>query len=143
MWRQRIPREAARERPSTSSSGQGGALPARRDIIVGARRVMMMMGVRVFVPDLVVLVLVVLSVSVVLVIGTGAPQTTSSIDPSHPQEFVVAQSSMLLVVVLQAVMMIEQMAGAIRTSFPVIVLRRHVVAQRQFLLAVHQYRARV
>lgn len=143
MRRQRVTREAARKRPSTSSSRQGGALPARGcDVVVGARRIMMM-GIRVFVLDLVVLVLVVLSIGVVLVIGTGASQTTSSIDPSHPQEFVVAQSPMFLVIGLQAVMVIEQVAGAVRTSFPVIVLRRHVVAQRQFLLAVHQYRARV
>lgn len=74
MRGQGVTREAARERPSTSSSRKGGALPARgRDVVVGARRVMMMMGVRVFVPDLVVLVLVVLPVGVILVIGTGAP----------------------------------------------------------------------
>lgn len=144
MRRQGVTREAARERPSTSSSGQGGALPTRgRDVVVGTRRVLMVMGVCVFVFDLVVLVPVVVPVGVVLVIGTGASQTTTSVDPSHPQELVVAQPPMLLVVVLEAVMMIEQVASAVRPSFPVIVLRPHVVAKRQFLLAVHQYRARV
>lgn len=140
MRGQGVTREAARERPSTSSSGQRGALPAQGcDLTVDARH---MVGVRVFVSDLVVLVPV-LPVGVVFVVGAGATQATTAVGSSHPEQLVVAEPPALLVVVLETVMVIEQVPGAVRTSLPVIVLRRHVVAQRQFLLAVHQYRARV
>jgi len=140
MRGQGVTREAAGKRPATSSSGQRGALATRGGVAVGARHVM---GVRVFVFDLIVLVPV-LSVRVVLLIGAGASQTPPAVHTSHPEELVVAKPPTLLFLVLQAVMMmVEQMPGAVRPSFPVIVLGRHVVAQRQFLLAVHQYRARV
>jgi len=82
-----------------------------------------LMGVCVLVPDLIVLVRV---VDVVLVIGAGASQTTSAIGASHPEELIVTESSVLLLVVLQTVVtMIEEMSGTVRPSFPVrIVLGR-------------------
>jgi hypothetical protein len=105
------------------------------------------MGVCVLVPDFVVLVRV---VDVIFVIRAGASQTTSAIDASHPEELIIAEPPALLLVVLQTIVtVIEKMSGTVRPSFPVrIVLgrrdgSRHVVTQRQFLLTVHQYRARI
>ena len=139
MRRKWIAREAAGQRSSSPPSGQGGALSVRGQ--VAPRNT----GVRVFIFHLLVVFVLVAAGVVLFVIRASRAQTSAAVGPTYPDQFVVAEPPVILVVLQIVDPLVIDLSGAVRPSFPVIVrlLLLLLVSQRQFLLAVHQNRAGV
>lgn len=116
MRRKRVACEAAGQCSSSPPSRQSGALSVRGQVASCNT------GVRVFISHLLVVFVLVPAGVVFFVIRASRTKTPATIGPTYPDHFVVAESSMLLVVLQVVDPLVINLTGAVWPSFAVIVL---------------------